>query len=160
METIRLLQKSINLKRYEYFFRLKGIDAPNSAVFCRSISQQLHALVKDNENLLAYTLYNKNPDFGYLFEDVELNFIFRSSPIDEIKELTPIFFSIIFQGDGYDECYHGLAIWSEQSQDFYIFLIAAPAPAATTLLDYNFSDCLSRFFHQQQDSEKESDLDS
>ena len=160
METIRLLQESINLKRYEYFFRLKGIDAPNSVVFCRSISQQLHSLVKDNENLLAYSLYKKDPDFGYLFDGIELNFIFRSSLVDEIKELTPIFFSIIFQGDGYDECYHGLAIWSEQSHDFYIFLMGAPAPAATTLLDYNFSDCLSGFFYQQADNENESELDS
>jgi len=159
MEATKLLLESINLKRYEYFFKQKNIDAPNPAVLCRSISQQLHILAKYKDGL-ASCLFQKKPDYGWLFDKFELSFLFRSSPVDEIEELVPIFFSMMFQGDGFGERYHGLTIWSEISKDFYTFMVAASAPAATTILDYNFSSCLSRFFNQKSESEKEIDLNT
>ena len=159
MEAIKFLQESINLKRYDYFFKQKNIDAPNPAVLCRSISQQLHILVKDDENRLAYSLYEKDSDFGCLFGGMEIHFLFRNSPVDGIEDLVPIFFSMLFKGDGYGERYHGLTIWSEPSKDFYTFMIAASAPAATTILDYNFSSCLSQFFNRNSVNENENDLE-
>ena len=83
---------------------------------------------------------------------------FLDSPVDEIRELVPIFFSMLFKGDGFGERYHGLTIWSELSKDFYTFMVAASAPTATTLLDYNFSSCLSHFFKQQSENESDQGL--
>ncbi len=158
MNAIDLLLKSTHLKRYNYFFNKKNIEAPNPSVLCRSISQQLYSLAVGGSNILAEELYRKEKDSidDYLFDEMNFTFLFRSSPVDDIKELVPIYFSIVFWCDGFGECYHGLSIWSEPSKDFYTFMIAASAPAATNVLDYNFSSCLSQFFDQESD-EKQGD---
>ncbi len=160
MKAIELLREAMNLRRYEYFFKQKGIDAPNPAVLCRSIFQQLDNLTKNDDCCLASALCQESTDCSYMSDDVEFNFLFRNSPVDEIRELVPIFFSMLFKGDGYGERYHGLSIWSELNKDFYTFMIAASAPAATTLLDYNFSSSLSQFFNRNSESKNESDPDS
>ena len=153
MNAIDLLRGFTHIKRYNYFFNKKNIEAPNPSVLCRSISQQLHHLAVGGGNILAEELYRKEKDSidDYLFDKMNFTFLFRSSPVDDIKELVPIYFSIVFWCDGFGECYHGLSIWSEPSKDFYTFINAGSAPVATNVLDYKFSSCLSQIFNQESD---------
>lgn len=155
MNATNVMSEAISTKRYNYFFNKKNISAPNPSVLCRSIIQQLQELedVKNGRNYLVAELWQKDKDTNgdYLFDEMKLTFLFRESPIDEVENLVPIYFSLVFWCDGFGECYHGLSIWSDQNKDFYTFIVAGAAPAATKVLDYNFASHLSQLFHQKTD---------
>ncbi|MBN2706853.1 MAG: hypothetical protein JXR89_10480 [Deltaproteobacteria bacterium] len=151
MNASEFLQNAAHPQRYNYFFEQKHIEAPHLSVLCRSVARQLQSerLLGD----LAAEIFDQEKDClsDCLFSQMEFTFLFRPSPIDEIEGLVSIYFALVFWGDGYGECYHGLSIWSDLTKDFYTFLVAGSAPAAIRVLDYNFSSCLSRIFLQAQE---------